>query len=179
MNRRAVRLEVAELDQQKVIFAQTMGKLFFIDLQELKQLLVRKEMPIAANERDVTASSHLGRDLRIRRQAEGGRDLGDVLRRCFQHIGQTLDRDEAPVSPDHRVQRVGEVIDRDRSFGGDGWQTVGQGRGGCQEQNGKTKRAKQQRHGRFFVEGHLGGTRIFARIPPRVNVWPPGWGSVG
>ena len=71
-------------------------------------------MPVAVQDGHVIAAQFGGFNEAQSGEPHGGADSGDVFGCASQHTGQIIHRDHIPVAPDHGMQGVGEMRERNR-----------------------------------------------------------------
>ena len=73
--RLALRFELAELDEKKIVFAQREGELLRVQPSKFEQLFVGQQMPVALDDGDVRARLLITRDARRIAQAHRARPV--------------------------------------------------------------------------------------------------------
>ena len=105
----ALRLEVAQFDPEKIVFAQGEGHLLGRPVEQLQQLLVGQQMPVALDNGDIGSPSLIGSDARGFFQPHRAADPQDFRRFRAHYFGKSFDRDQRPVAPDEGVQAIWEM----------------------------------------------------------------------
>lgn len=138
--------ERAELDVEEIIFTKHVGHVFGGPVEELEELLVGEEMPVAADDGDVGTALLLSGNGSGRGYAHGLAEGADLVGRGVEDGGHFFERDEGPIAPDESVEAVGEMRERDgsgsgaggkrgRQIGGEGGE-LGEGQGGSEDAGG-------------------------------------------
>jgi len=113
----ALRLEVAQLDEQEVILAQRESHLFGCPAQELQELIVGQQMPVAADDRQRGPALLFHGDPRRPCQAHAPAQAHNLAGGGSDDLRHPSGGHQLPVAPDKRVQAIGKVREGHRLGG--------------------------------------------------------------
>ncbi|OQC27032.1 MAG: hypothetical protein BWX70_02282 [Verrucomicrobia bacterium ADurb.Bin070] len=114
--RRAGRLDAAELDEEEIILHQGVTQPLAREAGEGQKLVVGQQVPVAPHHRDIALVLPRRQDRALRRQPHGSRDLRHVFGCRGEDRGQSCLRHHAPVAPHELVQPAGERLASQRGF---------------------------------------------------------------
>ena len=139
VQRLASRLERAELDPEKVVLAKCKGQLLSVPAQQGQKLVIRQEVPVPPNDRDVAALLILGRRCYVVRQPHRASNLVDILRRRPKHLSHPRKRNHLPVPPDKRMNPIRKMRKSQRRRRAADRQFISENRPHASQTNGNSK----------------------------------------
>jgi len=113
----ACRFEAAQLDEQEIILAQRESHFFRRPAQELQELVVGQQMPVAADDRQRGPALLLRSDPRRPRQPHAPAQAHNPAGAGSDDFRHAAGGHQLPVAPHKRMQAVGEVRQRHRRGG--------------------------------------------------------------
>ena len=110
------RFETAELDEQEIVFPEREGHLFRRPIQELEQLFVRQQVPVAADDGQGRPPLLHRRDARRAGQTHPPTQTHHLGPRGSDDLGHPLGRNQLPVAPYEGVQVIREMRQGNRCW---------------------------------------------------------------